>query len=125
MPPEVFQATYAPTAGPLRLGQWRCTDERRLGPHASTFHATLAHGDTISTTTTTAGGPIGALTAILYDHGMGVELREFHQVRSGAATATFVWGSDGSSAKWAMAVDDDQTTSALRAMIACANRLYA
>jgi hypothetical protein len=47
----------------------------------------------------------------------------FHQVPAGEHTATFVRGSDGARSEWAMGWSDDPTQSALRAVIACANRL--
>jgi hypothetical protein len=123
---STFTATYAPSAGPLRLGHWECTDAAtRLGPQACTFRATLGLGDRIETASATATGPVAALTAMLYDHGIAVETLSFHQLRSDDKTATFIKGSDGCRAEWAMGLSDDPTQSALAAIIACANRLYA
>jgi hypothetical protein len=126
---STFTATYAPTAGPLRLGHWECTDTQRpatrWGPQPQTFRATLALGDRIETATATASGPIAALTAMLYDHGVAVEMLRFHQLQSDDTTATFIQGSDGCRAEWAMGCSADPTQSALSAVIACANRLYA
>src|SRR5580693_4513013 len=123
---STFTATYAPSAGPLRLGHWECTDAERpatrLGPR--TFRATLVFGDHIETATATATGPVAALTAMLYDHGIAVEMLRFHQLRSDDTTATFIQGSDGCRAEWAMGCSEDPTESALSAVIACANRLY-
>jgi hypothetical protein len=125
---STFTATYAPSAGPLRLGRWECTDTERpatrLGPQGRTFRATLGFGDRIETATATATGPVAALTAMLYDHGIAVEMLRFHQLRSADTTATFIHGSDGCRAEWAMGCADDATQSALHAIIACANRLY-
>jgi hypothetical protein len=125
---STFTDTYAPSAGPLRLGQWECTDTEcaatRLGPQARTFRATLGFGDRIETATATATGPVAALTAMLYDHGVAVEMLRFHQLRSEDTTATFIQGSDGCRAEWAMGWSEDPTQSALYAVIACANRLY-
>jgi hypothetical protein len=122
---STFTATYAPSAGPLRLGCWECTDDAtRLGPQARTFRATLGMGDRIETATATATGPVAALTAMLYDHGIAVEMLRFHQLRSNDTTATFIQGSDGCRAEWAMGWSEDPTQSALCAVIACANRLY-
>jgi hypothetical protein len=125
---STFTETYAPSAGPLRLGQWECTDTERpatrLGPQARTFQATLGFGDRIETATATATGPVAALTAMLYDHGIAVEMLRFHQLRSEDTTATFIQGSDGCRAEWAMGWSEDPTQSALYAVIACANRLY-
>ncbi|MDT5199833.1 MAG: hypothetical protein QOE52_115 [Mycobacterium sp.] len=126
---NTFTATYAPSAGPLRLGHWECTDAERpatrWGPQPQTFRATLALGDRIETATAAASGPVAALTAMLYDHGVAVEMLRFHQLRSDATTATFIQGTDGCRAEWAMGCSDDPTQSALSAVIACANRLYA
>jgi hypothetical protein len=127
-----FVATYGQTAGPLRLGQWACTDTeragerpaRRLGPQARHFRAMIAVGDRISTSTATASGPVAALTAMLHDRGFTLETLNFHQMHSAGHTATFVCGTDGTRAEWAMGWSADPTQSALRALIACVNRLY-
>lgn len=124
---ESFLAEYSPSSGPLRLRKWSCTDGHRratrLGPQARTYQATLAIGDRISTSSAAASGPVAALTAMLYDHGIAVETTAFHQVPAGEGTATFIQGSDGARSEWAMGLSDDPTQSALDAVIACANRL--
>jgi hypothetical protein len=126
---STFTATYAPSARPLRLGCWECTDAERpaarLGPQLRTFRATLGLGDHIETTIATATGPVAALTAMLHEHGIAVELLRFHQLRSDDKTATFIRGTDGCRAAWAMGWSEDPTRSALYAVIACANRLSA
>jgi hypothetical protein len=123
----MFYNTYAPTSGPVRLGQWTCTDgdgpATRLGPQPRTYQATLAIGDRISTATAAASGPVAALTEMLYAHGIAVEMTSFHQLPAGGETATFILGSNGARDEWAMGLDEDATQSALRAVIACANRL--
>jgi hypothetical protein len=124
---EAFHDEYASSSGPLRLGNWECTDaarsSTRLGPQARNYQATLAVGDHISTSSAAASGPVGALTAMLYDRGIAIEMMAFHQVPAGEHTATFVRGCDGARSQWAMGWADDPTQSALRAVIACANRL--
>lgn len=127
MTTDAFHATYAPNGGPLRLGSWECIDADRPAtwPGPRTFQATIAVGDRISTATATAGGPIGALTAMLHDHGIAVEMLTFHQRHVDGGTATYVHGTDGARDRWAMGLAEDGTQSALRAVIACANRLYA
>jgi hypothetical protein len=126
---ENFVATYGPAAGPLRLGHWACTDtersSRRLGPQARNFRALIAAGDHISTSTAAASGPIAALTVMLHERGITLETLKFHQVRAGSHTATFIHGTNGIRAEWAMGWSEDPTQSALRAVIACANRLLA
>src|ERR1700743_924174 len=71
---STFTATYAPSAGPLRLGHWHCTDRpsSRLGTR--TFPGTPARGDRIETATATVTGPVAALTAMLYQHGVSLEM---------------------------------------------------
>ena len=124
---EAFHDEYASSSGPLRLGHWQCTDaarpSTRLGPQARNYTATLAVGDRISTSSAAACGPVAALTEMLYDRGIAVEMTAFHQVPAGEHTATFVRGSDGARSQWSMGWSDDPTQSALRAVIACANRL--
>lgn len=124
---DTFLDRFAPTTGPLRLGQWACTDAdrpaTRLGPQPRTFQATLALGDCISTASAKASGPVAALTEMLYEHGIAVEMTAFHQLPAGENTATFICGSDGGHSEWAMGLADDPAQSALRAVIACANRL--
>lgn len=126
---EDFVATYGRNAGPLRLGHWECADAdrvaTRLGPQARDFRAVIAAGHRISTVTAAAGGPIAALTAMLHEFGMTIEIVRFHQMRSAAGIATFIRGDDGAHAEWAMGWSDDATQSGLRALIACANRLFA
>ncbi|OHU93349.1 homocitrate synthase [Mycobacterium talmoniae] len=125
---ENFVAAYGHTAGPVRLGQWACTDTERpatrLGPQARGYQATIAVGDRIDTSTAAATGPLAALTAMLHQRGIAVEILRFHQLTSGAHTATFIEGSDGVRAQWAMGWSTDPTQSALSAVITCANRLY-
>lgn len=124
---DTFLAEYAPSSGPLRLGNWTCTDPTRpatrLGPQARNYQATLAIGDRIDTSSAAASGPVAALTAMLFDRGIALEMTAFHQVPAGEDTATFIRGSDGAHCEWAMGLSDDPTQSALRAVIACANRL--
>jgi hypothetical protein len=123
---STFSATYAPSTGPLRLGHWHCTDTDRPASRLGTrtFQAILALGDRIETATATATGPVAALTAMLHEHGVAIEMLRFHQLRSDDTTATFIQGTDGCRAEWAMGYADDPTESALSAVIACANRLY-
>jgi hypothetical protein len=124
---ESFFAQYASSSGPLRLRNWTCTDAQRpatrLGPQARNYEATLAVGNTISTSSAAASGPIAALTAMLYERGIPLEMTDFHQVPAGEQTATFIRASDGGRAEWAMGLADDATESALSAVIECANRL--
>lgn len=124
---DEFVAEFAPTAGPVRLGQWACASagrpSTRWGPQAQTFRATLALGDHIGTAQATACGPVAALTAMLYERGVAVEVTAFHQRIAGADVATFIQGANGTRVEWAMGLASDPVQSALRAVVACANRL--
>ena len=75
---STFTATYAPIAGPLSLGHWERADTgrptSRYGSQPQTYHAKLALGDRVETATATATGPVAALTAMLHDHGVAVEM---------------------------------------------------
>ena len=117
---------YAPGSGPVRLGQWECETRRpgsHDGRHANTYRATIAVSDQIGVMTAVACGPVAALTAMLHERRIPVEVLDFHQVNSVDGLATFVRGSDGAHQEWAMGLSDDATQSALRAVVACANRL--
>lgn len=122
-----FVATYGHSAGPIRLGHFACTDTERpagrLGPQARNYRATIAVGDQLSTCTAAATGPIAALTAMLHERAITVETLRFHQLRSGGIAMTFIHGSNGIRAQWAMGSAADPTQAALGAVIACANRL--
>lgn len=120
-------ASHSPGNGPVRLRQWECTDVQRpasrLGPQARHYRATIAVGDRISTCSAAGSGPVAALTAMLHERGVPVELLKFHQLASESGIATFVRGTDGAHAEWGMGVAADATESALDAVVACANRL--
>ena len=123
---DVF-ARYGRAVGPLRLTDWACTDAARpagrLGPQARNYQASIAVGGRTATASAAAGGPVAALTAMLHERGVAVEMLRFHQLRSGEYTATFIRGSNGTRAEWAIGWSADATDSALRAVVACANRL--
>lgn len=120
-----FLAAYGHSAGPLELSHWECTDQRGvsrwLGPR--TYQATFTIGGHTSTASASAPGPIAAMTAMLHERGFGLEMLNFHQRQMGRDTVTFIRGTDGVHDEWAMAWAEDATQSALRAVIACANRL--
>ena len=124
---QTFMATYSPVSGPFRLGRFECKDANRpatgLGPQPWTYEATFAIGDRIETATVRATGPVAALTAMLYDQGIFIDMLRFHQLESGEHTATFIQGSDGQHTEWAMGWAEDKTESTVRAIVSCANRL--
>lgn len=122
-----FTATYSPVSGPLRLGHWECVDgdrrATRLGPQPRRYRATFAIGDRIEEATEAACGPVAALIAMLYRVGVPMEMASFHQLACGNHVATFIHGSDGEHFEWGLGWSDDKEESALRAVIACANRI--
>lgn len=124
---DTFLERYAPSSGPLRLGHWQCTDvdrpASRLGPQARNYQATMAVGDRIGTSAAAASGPVSALTEMLHERGVSLEIESFHQLPALGGTATFIRGTDGVGSEWAMGWSEDLTQSALRAVIACANLL--
>lgn len=121
---DEFAAAYSEPSGPVRLGSWHAPDRSITG--IGDYQATIAVGNRIATSTTVATGPIAALTAMLYERGVAVEALRFHQLPAvGGATATFICGTDGTDDAWAMGWARDPVQSALRAMVACANRLSA
>ncbi|MEB3034143.1 2-isopropylmalate synthase [[Mycobacterium] nativiensis] len=124
-----FVATYGRAKGPLALGRWRCLDAdrpaARLGPQGRTYQATIAVRGVRGTCTAAAQGPLAALTTMLYERGITLEILGFHQLRCGAETATFIHGSNGQGSAWAMGFATDPGRSALEAVITCANRLLA
>ncbi|MGX9673241.1 homocitrate synthase [Mycobacterium sp. HM-7] len=126
---DTFLDHYGHERGPVRLGSWDSIGDdgpRRGSTGARRYRASIAVGDRISTATAAATGPVAALTAMLHERGMAVEMIKFHQLPAvGGGIATFIHGSDGVRAEWAMGWARDPVQSALRAMIACANRLHA
>ncbi|CAM3011073.1 homocitrate synthase [Mycobacterium intermedium] len=124
---ETFAAAYSHSAGPVRLRHFACTDPQRpagrLGPQARNFRAVIAVGDHISTCAAAAGGPVAALTAMLHSRGITLETLSFHQMQSEDCTVTCIRGSNGHRGEWALGLAADPTESALRAVIACVNRL--
>ncbi len=121
---DTFIDRYGHQQGPVRLGGWAAPSKSITG--IGDYRATIAIGHRIATSTATATGPVAALTAMLHERGMAVEMIKFHQLPAvGGGIATYIHGSDGARAEWAMGWARDPVQSALRAMIACANRLHA
>ena len=119
---DAFTDSYGAGPGPVRLGSWTTPASSVNG--VGDYRATIAVGSRIATSTATATGPIAALTAMLHERGITLEALRFHQLPTTAgATATFIRGTDGTDDAWAMGWARDPQQSALRAMIACVNRL--
>lgn len=124
---EGFVATYGRCAGPLRLGRWRCLDAdrpaARLGLQGRTYQATIAIGDRAGTCTAAAHGPLAALTEMLYERGITLEILGFHQLDCGTETATFIHGSNGRETAWAVGFAAEAASSTVDAVVTCVNRL--
>ena len=121
---DTFIDRYGHQNGPVHLGRWESQGKAVTG--IGDYQATIAVGNRIATSTITATGPIAALTAMLHERGVAVEALKFHQLpAAGGATATFIRGTDGVRDTWAMGWARDPAQSALRAVVACANRLAA
>lgn len=122
-----FVAAYGHCSGPLKLGRWRCLDAdrpaARLGLRGCTYQATIAIGDQAGTCTAAAHGPLAALTEMLYERGITLEILGFHQLGCGAQTATFIHGSNGRATAWAVGLAPDAGHSAVDAVVTCVNRL--
>ena len=116
---------------PARCGSatGQCTDAdrpaSRLGPQARNYQATMAVGDRISTSTAAASGPVAALTAMLHERGIAVEMTAFHQMPAGDGTAHVHPRHRRRPRRMGDGLVGRPDQSALRAVIACANRLSA
>jgi hypothetical protein len=117
---STFTSTYAPTSGPLRLGNWSAD---RGADDLLFCQATIADGDRISAMTTTASGPIGALSDMLYQLGAGVEISDLHQYDRSGGVITLLHCERSGRRTWSMGSGTTGEDSALAALIAAANRL--
>ena len=120
-------ATFGSAIGPVSLKHWEQdgpTPHIIGGRRGTTYRATIAIGERVAMSSVTAAGPLAALTAMLYEHGIAVEMLNFHQLRAGGQTATFIRGTDGVRTEWAIGWSECPNQSALRAVIACANRVH-
>jgi hypothetical protein len=116
-----FSDTYAPTAGPIRLGSWSSSAAPQ---DLLDCRATIATPDTIRSLSATATGPIAALTDMLYRLGAGVEIVSLHQYDFAGGVATFLLCERDDRRTWSMGSGETGQDSALGALIAAANRLY-
>ncbi|OYD69792.1 alpha-isopropylmalate synthase regulatory domain-containing protein [Rhodococcus sp. OK302] len=114
-----FESTYAAMNGPIRLGAW---STEKIAPGRWTFEATLGLGERIAKASATATGAISAMTSMLYDAGISLEILSFHQHQIGHRTATFIFTECSGRRSWAMGIGESATESSLRAMTSAANR---
>ncbi|MGJ6125385.1 homocitrate synthase [Mycolicibacterium sp. Y3] len=110
---------------PLPRGLRELAGDMSWDDVAATFSGAgpLGLDDRTAAALASAPAPLAALTARLYEQGCAVEMLNFHQLRAGGQTATFIRGTDGARTEWAIGWSESPTESALRAFVACANRL--
>jgi hypothetical protein len=115
-----FLDNYCPSTGPIRLGSW---SEQRSSLGTRRFDGTIGMGNRTRSFHIDAVGPIAALSAALHEAGLGLEILSFHQQRTTEGTTTFVNCEHNGRKRWAMAMADNDTDSALQALVAAANLL--
>lgn len=110
---------------PLPRGLRELAGDMSWDDVAATFSGAgpLSLDDRTAAALASAPAPLAALTGLLYEQGCAVEMLNFHQLRAGGQTATFIRGTDGVRSEWAIGWSESPTESALRAFVACANRL--
>jgi hypothetical protein len=117
-----FEAAYVSGPHLVELAAWA---SHRLGATSIVFDATIVCRGASYSRTTTSSGPIAALTGILYDFGINVEILALHQQLVEGRVATFIHAERNGRRHWAMAIAPGATESSLRAVIAAANFLAA
>jgi hypothetical protein len=115
-----FVHTYSPTSGPIRLGSAECAPK---GAGRFEFTATLAIGDTIRSSSIVCHGPAEAMTSMLYDAGVNLEILSFHQQITETGYVTYIRGQQDHRTAWAMGTGSDSTESTAKALVAAANRM--
>jgi hypothetical protein len=124
---ELFFSVYGRAPGPLRVSEWTCVDgdrpAARIGPQGRTYQATIGVGERVGVCTAAGSGPVAALTTMLHERGIAVEMVRFHQFGRRDETATCVYGSDGRCGAWAIGLSPESALSAVDAIVVCANRL--
>lgn len=115
-----FEAAYTRRAGRYRL---EGLSTRPCGNARTEYTAALnIDGDT-RLARTRAHGPASAMTAILHDAGMSIEIASLHQHRVDGRTATFLLCSRGMRRRWAMGFAPDSAGSIVDALVSAANLL--
>lgn len=115
-----FADEFHPADGPLRMVDW---NQRRTNAARKTISATLQVDGETRTARASGSGTISAMTAIVYEAGLPVEINEFHQQRAGGQTATFLECSRGYRRHWAMGMGSSSAESIVDAFVSAANIL--
>src|SRR5699024_5744417 len=117
---ERFTAEFRPADGALRMVDW---NQRRTNAARKTISATLQVDGETRTARASGSGTISAMTAIVYEAGLPVEINEFHQQRAAEKTATFLECSRGYRRRWAMGLGSSSAESIVDAFVSAANVL--
>lgn len=119
---KAFIQTYAPST--VRIEYLR-SQRLRAGKHEFHMSVTGLRSDGQGTAVEiTAMGASSAVTEVLADHGMPVEILEFHQFEIFEATVTFIYTVHKSQRAWAVGFGADRDLSIANALCAAAGRLH-
>ena len=119
---KTFIQAYAPST--VRIEYLR-SQRLRAGKHEFAMSMTGLRSDGQGTAVEiTAMGASSAVTEVLADHGMPVEILEFHQFEIFEATVTFIYTVHKSQRAWAVGFGADRNLSIANALCAAAGRLH-
>lgn len=122
----MFQEMFCTNVGPLSLQQLSI-EKIRAG--RARYTVTLANssrpaGSRTEKITIESTGAVSALTQVLADARMRIEICEFHQYSIYEATATIIYAMHNNTRIWAVGFGPTPEISAANAMINAANRLH-
>ncbi|MGV0408276.1 hypothetical protein ACUY3S_02005 [Corynebacterium resistens] len=117
-----FIQTYAPST--VRVEYLR-SERLRAGRHEFHMSMTGLRADGQGTAVDiTAMGACSAISEVLADHAMPVEILEFHQLEIFEATVTFIYTVHKSQRAWAIGFGADRDLSIANALCAAAGKLH-
>lgn len=120
LPPQTFSDVYSPS-GPLQLDTWSA----RSAPHDLVqFSATLDLAGDTHELSSQAAGLIGAMTAVLHDIGISLEIARLHQRDSDNEVFIFLLCRADNREYWAYGAGRSGDEAGVNALVAGANRLY-
>ncbi len=114
-----FTDEYA-APGTVRLGSWSVVPTRG---DLVECRATIAVADRIMSCGATAAGPLGAMTSILGDLGVPIQIDRLHQRELDGTFATFLLCANDWRRAWSYGEGATGDEAAIAALIAGANRL--
>lgn len=119
---KTFRRTYSPND--IRVEQLRST-RRSAGRRHFEIGITGLRADGLGTRVSiTAMGAQSAMSEVLSDHGLAVEILEFHQFEIFEATVTFIYTMHNSKRSWAVGFGADRDTSIASALCSAATLLH-